>query len=279
MRLSIETPLSRMSHCCPTPLEGIQVRMSPAPLQKWLMRARRGSKNEVRLMIRDGRVRVNDTIVTRFAHPISPDDTVTIDDTVVPPPPTERVVWAMNKPKKHLTQIDDSPERPGLGRYLPPELPRLFPIGRLDYNSEGLLLWTDDGALARRILHPDTHLPKTYPLKIRGHLEPDDPRLERMRQGVDIGDPTPTRPAQVVLGERRTRATWIEVVLTEGRNRQLRRMCAKVGYQIVKLRRVAIGPIALGTLNPRVARALTEQERLALYRSVDLEAPGSDREE
>lgn len=243
-------------------------------LQKWLLRARCGSKAAVRELIVAGRVSVNGARVTRFAHPVQPADAVTIDGAPVEPPPLERAVWLMNKPKKHLTQPTGTPQRPGLAHYLPPELPRLFPVGRLDYNSEGALLWTDDGELARRILHPDWHLPKIYHVKIRGHLDEDDPRLDRMRAGMDIGDGIVTRPAQVSLGERRTRATWVQIVLTEGKNRQIRRMCAALRYQIVKLRRVAIGPIALGELNPRCCRALTDDERAALYAAVDLPQGG-----
>lgn len=239
-------------------------------LQKWLMRAGCGAKEAVRTLILQGRVAIDGQAITRFAEPVPHGATVTIDGVAVSPPPAERLVWMMNKPRKHLSQAEDRGARLGLGRYLPPGGSRLFPVGRLDYSSEGLLLWTDDGALARRILHPDSHLPKTYQVKIRGHLEPDDPRLGVMRAGMDIGDPTPTRPAQITVGERRARATWVEIVLTEGRNRQIRRMCERLGYQIVKLRRVAIGPLALGNLNPRVARPLSPAERQDLYAAAAL---------
>lgn len=239
------------------------------PLQKLLIRARCGSKNQVRIKISEGQVDVNGETVTRFAHPVRPGDQVRFCGQVVEVPP-ERLVWLMNKPKKHLTQIDDRQQRPGLGRYLPDGLPRLFPVGRLDYNSEGALLWTDDGILARRILHPSWHLPKVYQVKIRGHLDADDPRLEQMRVGIDIGEGVVTQPAEVSLGELRTRATWVRIVLREGKNRQIRRMCAAMRYQIVKLRRVAIGPVSLGTLNPRCARALTGAELQALRLAVGL---------
>lgn len=245
-----------------------------AALQKWLIRARCGSKAEVRQLIAAGRVSVNGAPITRFAHPVLSTDQIAIDSVAVPAPPEARTVWLMNKPKKHLTQPKGTAKRPGLAHYLPDDLPRLFPVGRLDYNSEGALLWTDDGALARRILHPDWHLPKVYNVKIRGHLDADDPRLERMRAGMDIGEGVVTKPALVSLGELRTRATWVQITLTEGKNRQIRRMCAVLGYQIVKLRRVAVGPIQLGELNPRCVRPLTDAEREALYAAVGLPEGG-----
>ncbi len=108
-----------------------------------------------------------------------------------------------------------------------------------------------------------------YRIKIRDHLQEDDPGLERMRKGINLGDFT-TRPAKVEIVAMRTRSTWVEITITEGKFRQLRRMCRVCHFQIVKLRRVAIGPILLGDLNPRCVRALSPEEILALDRVVGL---------
>lgn len=241
------------------------------PLQKWLQGMGVGTKREIRALIAAGRVSVDGVVVTRFAEPVGGERRVNIDGEPVARrhPAT---VLLMNKPIKHLTAIEDEGPRDGLGRYLPTEAPPVFPVGRLDFNTQGALLWTNDGTLARRILHPDWSLPKRYGIKVRGHLEADDPGLARMRAGMTVGGVT-YRPALVEMGPRRTRATWIVVTITEGKHRQLRRMCRACGYQIVKLKREAVGPVELGELNPRCVRALTGDEQRALYESVSLRPP------
>ena len=236
--------------------------MNGEPIQKWLQAVGVGSRNEVRLMLTQGRVTINGEVTRRFAQPVGVGAQVAVDGQPVVPG-HERVVYLMNKPIKHLTTIEDQEHGPGLGRYLPEGAPRVFPVGRLDFNTQGALLWTNDGLLARRILHPDWSLPKRYGIKIRGHLSPDDPGLARMRAGMTVGKAT-YRPAVVEMGPQRTRATWIYVTITEGKNRQLRRMCAACNYQIVKLRREAVGPVALGELNKPCVRRLEDHEVEAL---------------
>jgi len=236
------------------------------PLQKWLQARGVASKREVRRLIRDGAVTLNGVVESRYAEPVGADDVVTIDGQLVELE-APRTLLLMNKPPKHLTVIDDQPDGPGLGRYLPEGIPRVFPVGRLDFNTEGALLWTNDGLLGRRVLHPDYALPKRYGVKIRGHLDAGDPGFERIRSGMRIGGVT-YRPAGVRLGEYRTRATWVHLTLTEGKHREIRRMCRACGYQIVKLRREAIGPLELGDLNKRCVRALSDDEIAALDAAV-----------
>ena len=231
------------------------------PLQKWLQRRGAGSKADVRTWITEGRVTLDGDVVRRFAEPVGSGACVRLDGEHVGDG-ERRVVYAMHKPKKHLT------EPVALRPYLPRDAPYVFPVGRLDYNTEGLLLWTNDGALGRRILHPDSHLPKVYRVKVRGHLEPNDPGLEAMRQGMDLGDFW-SRPAPTRIVAMRTRATWIEVVLTEGKFRQVRRMCRKAGYQIVKLQRDSVGPVGLRDLTPRCVRELDRDEIDALDAALD----------
>ena len=239
------------------------------PLQKWLMMMGVGSKREVRAHIAAGRVSVDGEVIQRFAEPVRADQEIAVEgELVVAAGP--RVVLLMNKPKKHLTAIEDEGEAMGLGRYLPGDVAgRVFPVGRLDFNTEGALLWTNDGVLARRVLHPDWSLPKRYGIKVRGHLEAEDPGLARMRAGMSVGGAV-YQPAQVEITIFRTRATWIEVTIKEGKHRQLRKMCAACGYQIVKLKRLAVGPVELGALNPRCVRRLSEEEVVALDAAVGL---------
>ncbi len=245
--------------------------MNGIALQKWLMRMGLGSKSQVRLWITEGRVKVDGEVVRRFAQPVVLGQQIDVDGTVVVDK-APRTVLLMHKPKKHITAHEDPEGRPGLGVYLPKDAPPLFPVGRLDFNTEGALLWTNDGTLARRVLHPDWGLPKVYRVKIRGHLEEDDPGLVKMRAGIDLGDFV-ARPTGVRCIVKRTRATWVELILTEGKFREIRRMCHVCRYQIVKLRREAIGPVQLGDLNPRCVRALTEQELQALDRALGLHTP------
>jgi len=243
--------------------------LSGIALQKWLQRTGVGSKHHVRELILTGRVTVGGCVVTRFAEPVGPDSVIAIDGEVVGDA-APRTVMLMHKPKKHLTAIEDPDGQPTLGQYLPDDAPVLFPVGRLDFNTEGALLWTNDGELARRILHPSWKLPKVYGIKIRGHLDDDDRGLERMRAGMRVGKAS-YQPAEVHVTAYRTRATWVEVTIREGQFRQLRKMCAACGYQIVKLRRLAIGPIELGDLRPRCVRHLTEDELQALDAAVGLD--------
>ena len=247
------------------------------PLQKLLQRLGHGSRSTVRRWIETGRVRVDGQVVTRFAEPIAGGAQLMLDDLLLGGA-APRTVLLMNKPKKHVTAREDDFGRDALSSYLPEGSPYLFPVGRLDYNSEGALLWTNDGGLARRVLHPQWALPKVYGVKIRGHLFDDHPALERMRDGMSVDGeaflPVPTRIVAL-----RTRATWVEMTLHEGKSRQIRRMCRATGLQIVKLRRLAIGPVELGTLNPRCVRALSPDELLALDRCLGLEAGDSAADE
>jgi len=241
------------------------------PLQKYLQRRGLGTKRAVRDWIQTGRVRVDGMVVTRFAEPLNPQSVVSLDGNPIEES-APRTTYLLHKPKKHLSQLEDEGERLGLGRYLPEEAPIVFPVGRLDYNSEGALLLTNDGLLARRILHPDWALPKRYGIKIRGHLDEDDPGLARCREGMTVGGTT-YLPADVEIVVHRTRSTWVHMVIREGKNRQLRRMCAANRHQIVKLRRLAIGPVELGDLKPRCVRPLDPAEEASLYEALSLPIP------
>lgn len=242
--------------------------MEPSlPLQKLLQQLGFG-KRAARALVRDGRVRVDGAVVTRYAELVGPDQRLTVDEEGLEEP-APRSLYLMHKPVKHVTALEDEGDLPGLGRYLPGDAPRVFPVGRLDVNTTGALLFTNDGELARRVLHPDWSLPKRYEVKVRGHIAPEDPALDRMRGGMTVGRDT-YQPVEVRWLDYRTRATWIELVLREGKHRQIRNMCHACRFQIVKLRRVAIGPIELGALNPRCVRALDAEEIQALDRALAL---------
>ena len=239
-------------------------------LHVFLARAGVLSRQKNKAVIREGRVSVNGAVVTEpFAEVDPSGDRVEVDGAMVALP--ERFTYLLlDKPRGHICTLAPDPEgRATLRPYIPEELATVHPVGRLDYNTEGALLLTDDGELARRVLHPDHDLPKVYRVKVRGHLAPDDPAFDVIRAGVVL-DGERTRPAEVSWEAHRARATWLRIVLREGRFRQIRRTAGLFGWQIVKLRRVAIGPIELGDLTPRTFRTLTPDEVRALAAAVGL---------
>jgi 23S rRNA pseudouridine2605 synthase len=174
-------------------------------------------------------------------------------------------VLVLNKPVGYITSRRDPAGRPtvyallgDLGRWV-------FPVGRLDRDSSGLLVLTNDHRLGERLTNPRHHVPRTYHVRVRGF--PDEAALRVLRGGVPLGDGGLTRPAKVrVLGARRDASCWLEVVLTEGKNRQVRRMCAAVGHDVLQLVRVRIGGLALGELPSGQWRRLASNEIDALGR-------------
>ena len=166
--------------------------------------------------------------------------------------------------------VNDPEGRPTVMAYLPPEVRhlRLYPVGRLDYFSEGLLLLTNDGELAQRLTHPRHHQPKTYEVLIRGSVP--ETALAVMRRGMRLDEGQALLPVDVEAKTAENGNTLLRMVLRQGVNRQIRRMCRDLGLTILRLRRVAQGPLALGNLKPGAARALTTGEVADLRQSVGL---------
>jgi len=205
------------------------------------------SRKQAVLLIEGGRVRVNGAVVRGAARRIDPRrDKVQVDGRSVGDE-TERIVLALHKPTGYITSRHDPQGRPtvydltsGCGRWV-------FPVGRLDQDTSGLLILTNAHRLGQRLSDPGTHVPKTYHVLVRGAPTPD--ALEALRGGVVLSDGTPTRPARVrLIGSPRSGRSWLEIILTEGKNRQVRRMCAQVGLEVVSLARVGIGAFVLGDL-------------------------------
>lgn len=218
-----------------------------------------GSRTQAWEWVRAGQVRVDGRIVTDPLAWIDLDRSAITRDGEPPPPPTDCVL-ALHKPRGVVTTRSDERGRPTVYDLLPAGLPWVFPAGRLDADSEGLLILTSDSKLAERLTGPEHRVPKTYRAFVKG--QPTEEALERLRGGVELAD-GPTRPARVRL-VRAGATSEVEVVLTEGRNRQVRRMLAAVGCRVKRLVRLAIGGLALGGLAVGACRALREEERRLL---------------
>jgi len=242
---------------------GEDARFSPS-LQKGLQGAGL-SKREARAAIREGRVAMDGVVETRFAALVPDGAAVTLDGS---PVHAAAPVWyLLHKPRKHLSTLEPGRED-GLARYLPADAPRLFLVGRLDYGSEGAILLTNDGVLARRVLDPRFAVPRTYRVKVRDRLPPEHPAIASMARPIRIGGRV-VQASEVAFEAHRTRATWIRVVLVEGAHHEVRALCRRARLQIVKLRREAVGPIRLGDLNPRCVRPLGAAELEALRDCTD----------
>jgi len=219
-----------------------------------------GSRAQAWEWIRAGEVRVDGRPVTDPLTWVDLDrQHITRAGQVPVSPPT--VVLALHKPRGVVTTRRDERGRRTVYDLLPPGLPWLFPAGRLDADSEGLLILTNDSALAVRLTEPEHHTPKTYRATLTGGLTPE--AVAALRRGVDLPDGR-TRPAQVRVLRRGASGALVEIVLTEGRNRQVRRMAAAVGCKVRRLVRTAVGGLELGDLAPGAHRFLDESERKKL---------------
>ncbi len=233
--------------------------MSEERLQKVLARAGVSSRRKAEAFITGGRVAVNGRVVRELGVKVDPAcDEVAVDGEPVEISPRE--YWALHKPAGVITTMDDPWGRP-TARGLVPTDSRVFPVGRLDAESSGLLLFTNDGELAYRLTHPRFEHEKEYHVLAAGHPGAGD--LRRLRRGLKLNG-RPTAPAEAGMIEETEEGMWLRIVLREGRKRQIRRMLAMVGHPVLDLVRVRIGPIELGQLPPGQARRLTPEERLAL---------------
>jgi 23S rRNA pseudouridine2605 synthase len=229
-------------------------------LQKILAAAGIASRRKAEQLITSGRVTVNGKIVTELGTKAdSATDTITVDGKPLQPP-QRFVYFLLNKPKGYVTTVTDPEGRPTVMQLLGDLRVRVYPVGRLDYASEGLLLLTNDGALAQQLTKAASHVPKTYHVKISG--KPTEQSIQRLRNGVTISleddRRVKTSPAIIRLLEDAPNP-WYEVTLIEGRNRQIRRMFQSVGHLVEKIKRVQLGPIILDIPTGRF-RSLTERE-------------------
>jgi len=211
---------------------------------KFLSRAGIASRRDAERMVAEGRVKLNNVAVTHPATFVTKDDLIVVDGKPVDAPERTRL-WRYHKPDGLMTTHRDPEGRPTVFEKLPPHLPRVVSIGRLDLNSEGLLLLTNDGALARRLELPATGWIRRYRVRVFGAVDPK--ALAALARGVSV-DGVRYGPIEAGLDSRKGDNCWLTVALREGRNREIRRVMAHLGLHVSRLIRVSYGPFQLGQL-------------------------------
>lgn len=240
--------------------------MTEIRLQKIIADMGIASRRKAEELILEGRVTVNGQIA-RLGMKADPErDHIKVDGKLLIRP-EPKVYYLLNKPSGVVTTLYDPQGRPTVKEFIKRIPYRIYPVGRLDYHSEGLLLLTNDGELAHAILHPSKDIPKTYVVKVKGHVEEE--KLDRLRRGIRLEEGI-TKPARVKIIRFSENNSWVEITIYEGRKRQVRRMFEKIGHPVIKLKRIAINGLKLGSLRPGELRQLSSEEIRLLRKEVGL---------
>jgi pseudouridine synthase len=227
-------------------------------LNRFLSRSGIGSRRRADEIIAAGRVCVNGVPIEKLATQVDPDtDTVTVDGHRVQPQSGAAVWIVLNKARGTLTTRRDARGRETIFDRLPSEFAQLIPVGRLDYDTEGVILLTSDGDAANHLMHPRYQTERVYEAVVQGVPPARD--LARLRQGIDLGDPTPAR-AEAALSRSTKEGSVIRLILREGRKREVKRMMEAIGYPVIRLRRASFAGINARGLEPGQWRRLTEAE-------------------
>ncbi len=239
--------------------------MTSERVQKILARAGIASRREAERMILEGRVRVNGRAIQLGSKADPEKDHIKIDGkriTCFEPP----ITLLLNKPRRFLSTVKDPRGRPTVMDLLGRMKGRLYPLGRLDFDAEGLLLLTNDGELTYRLSHPRFLIPRTYQAKVQGI--PDGRKLDLLKRGVNLEDGKAKATSARIL-QQREKKSWVQITVTEGRNHLVKRMFSAIGHPVLKLKRVGFGPIRLGNLPAGQVRPLTDEEMRSLRKMID----------
>ena len=233
-------------------------------LQKFLARCGIGSRRHCEAVILAGRVRVNGAVVTTLGTRVGPGDIVTVDGRTIQP--ERKVYLLLHKPVGVVTTVHDPQGRKTVLDLVPSHSVRIYPVGRLDYDTSGLLILTNDGGLTHALTHPSREVDKTYRVRIKGELKPGEKAA--LEKGIRLEDGW-TAPADLkfVASQKNGQDSIWEVTIHEGRNRQIRRMFAAVGHPVLELKRIRFGPLTLDNLAPGRWRYLKTEEVEALRQS------------
>jgi 23S rRNA pseudouridine2605 synthase len=248
--------------------------MAQERLQKNLARAGEASRRAAEALIAQGKVRINCRIITELgARADALNDRVEVDGQRLV---TEKpAYYVLNKPREVVTTLKDPEGRPTIADLLRGVPERVFPIGRLDFHTSGVLLLTNDGELSQALLHPTRGVPKTYVAKVRGHLSV--PKLQMLRDGVVLDDGTRTGHAELFVIREEKATTWLQITITEGKNRQIHRMCEAIGHRVMRLSRIEFAGISVEGIRPGDYRPVTVRELAKLDR--DYRNPASRQRE
>lgn len=226
-------------------------------INKYIASSGVASRRKAEELILEGKIKVNNKVVTDLATEINEqNDSVTYDGKKIKP--VQNYTYMMfYKPKSCVTTANDEKGRKTIYDYIDTKDKRLFPVGRLDYDSEGLLLLTNDGELTYKLTHPSNEIPKTYLVKVEGEVKQAD--LARLRNGVEL-DGTKTKRCKIKLREFTDNISSFDMTIYEGRNRQIRRMFECIDKEVIFLKRIAIGDVRLGGLTRGTTRYLNQKE-------------------
>lgn len=226
-------------------------------LQKILSKAGLTSRRHAEKLIVEGRVKVNGAVVTSLGFKADPQrDHIRVDGKPIGKF-EPKVYLLLNKPRGYVTTLDDPLGRPTIRNFLHGEKRRIKPVGRLDFDSEGLLIITNDGELHQRLTHPRYGIPRTYLVKVKGI--PDPKAIRRLRDGIRLEDGV-TFPAKVRFIKKLKKNSWMRLTVYEGRNKLIKRMCAVISHPVIRLKRIRYGSLNLGDLKPGKYRYLTSKE-------------------
>ncbi len=234
-------------------------------LQKIIAEMGVASRRKAEELIAEGRVKVNGkvAVIGMKADPLK--DHIKVDGKLLVTP-EKKVYFVFYKPRGVVTSLSDPEGRPTVNDFLRGIKERVFPVGRLDYDSEGMLILTNDGDFAHAIMHPSKKMPKTYLVKVKGVLQEEE--MERLRKGVRL-DRTLTSPAKVKRLRKTEQNSWIEMTIYEGKKRQIRRMLELVGHPVMRLMRIRIGGLEMGDMKPGMIRRITLEEMKTIAREFD----------
>lgn len=225
-------------------------------LNKYISQAGLVSRRKADELVEAGKVKINGKLHKELGYLVKDTDVVTVLGEVIKPN-IKKVYYILNKPKGYITTAKDEQDRPTVMELVMDIEERIFPVGRLDNNTSGLLLMTNDGDFAYKMMHPKHEVYKTYVARINGHITKAN--ADKIRTGVDIGGHI-TSPAELNILKEADRSTIVEIKITEGKNRQVRKMFASVGNKVIDLERVAIGDLRLGHIKAGHYRKLNQKD-------------------